>query len=53
MKVTLKTDTFIRGFLTESGTTVDVDDMVAEVIINEGIATKVSAKAKKTNKAES
>ena len=52
MKVTLKTNTFIRGFLTEAGTTVDVDDMVAEVLINEGVATKVSAKAKKTSKAE-
>ena len=52
MKIKLKIDKFIRGILTEAGTTVDVGDLVGQSLIDEGAATKFSAKAKKTNKAE-
>lgn len=52
MKITLETDKFIRGVLTKSGTTVDISDEVAEILIDEGAATKATTKAKKTNKAE-
>jgi len=52
VKITLKTDKFIRGGLTKSGTTVDISDEVAEILIEEGAAIKATAKAKKTNKAE-
>jgi hypothetical protein len=52
MKVTLKTDKFIRGYLTAAGTTVDISDEVAQVLIDCGCATKDSVKTKKINKAE-
>lgn len=52
MKIILKKDKFIRGILTEAETTVDISDEVAEILIDEGSATKASAKAKKTSKSE-
>ena len=52
MKITLKIDKFIRGILTDAGTTVDVGDLVGQSLIDDGSATKFSVKPKKTNKAE-
>jgi len=52
VKITLKTDKFIRGILTDAGTTVDVGDLVGQSLIDNGSATKFSAKPKKTSKSE-
>ena len=50
MKITLKIDKFIRGILTDADTTVDVGDLVGQSLIDDGSATKFSAKPKKTSK---
>jgi len=61
MKIKLLKDKSIRGNITIAGSTVDVSDLVAvdlidngdaESAIDDGWATKFSAKPKKTNKAE-
>jgi len=52
VKITLKINKFIRGILTEAGTTVNVGDLVGQSLIDNGSATKFSAKPKKTSKSE-
>ena len=48
MKITLKVDKSIRGELTAAGATVDVGDLVAQSLIDNGDAEKFTPKPKKT-----
>jgi len=52
VKITLKEDKFVHGILTKAGTTVDVGDLAGQSAIDDGWATKFSAKPKKTSKSE-
>ena len=48
MKITLKVDVSVRGKMTEAGATVDVGDLAAQSLIDDGRASKFEEV--KTNK---